>query len=170
MANRRSCSACGDKRGMARFENERFTIEHAGLRKTVDGLSGWRCGACDEVVFDPESARLYAAAGDELLLQSRKREQKELKRIRQKLDLTQQAAAEITGGGHNAFSRYERGTAQPLPAVMNLFRILDRHPELLREILPRRVRKRGGTASATTRSTQARRRTVRSAGSQKIPL
>lgn len=35
---------------------------------------------------------------------------------------------------HNAFSRYERGEAAPLPAVMNLFRILDKHPELLKDL------------------------------------
>jgi HTH-type transcriptional regulator / antitoxin MqsA len=142
MVSRRSCIACGDKNAMVRFEDERFTIEHAGLRKAVEGLSGWRCASCDEVVFDPDSAQRYAAAGDELVLKSRKREQQELKRIRQKLDLTQQAAAEITGGGHNAFSRYERGMVQPMPAVVNLFKLLDRHPELLREILPARRRKR----------------------------
>jgi HTH-type transcriptional regulator/antitoxin MqsA len=58
-----------------------------------------------------------------------------LKRIRKKLDLSQQAAARLTGGGHNAFSWYERGEAQPLPAVVNLSRLLDRHPELLGEIM-----------------------------------
>jgi hypothetical protein len=36
--------------------------------------------------------------------------------------------ARLTGGGHNAFSRYERGEAAPLPAVINLFRLLDKHP------------------------------------------
>jgi HTH-type transcriptional regulator/antitoxin MqsA len=142
MASRQNCSACGGKKSMSRFEDERFVIEHTGLRKAVDGLSGWRCASCDEVVFDPESAQRYAAAGDELVLKSRKREQQELKRIRQKLGLTQQAAAEITGGGHNAFSRYERGTAQPMPAVVNLFKLLDRRPELLREILPKRRKRR----------------------------
>jgi HTH-type transcriptional regulator/antitoxin MqsA len=64
------------------------------------------------------------------------------KRIRQKLNLSQQAAARLTGGGHNAFSRYERGAAQPLPAVVNLFRLLDRHPELLGEIMPEKRTKR----------------------------
>jgi HTH-type transcriptional regulator/antitoxin MqsA len=141
MVSRRSCSACGDKKSTVRFDGGRFTVEHAGLRKTVERLSGWRCGACDEIVFDAESAERYAAAGDELVLKSRKREQQELKRIRQKLGLTQQAAAAITGGGHNAFSRYERGTAQPMPAVVNLFKLLDRRPELLREILPARRRR-----------------------------
>jgi HTH-type transcriptional regulator/antitoxin MqsA len=153
---------------MVRFEDECFTIEHAGLRKTVDGLSGWRCSACGEVMFDPESAQLYAAAGDELVLKSRKREQQELKRIRQKLGLTQQAAAAITGGGHNAFSRYERGTAQPMPAVVNLFKLLDRRPELLGEILPERRRKRGASSSIS-RSTQVRQKALKT-GTQKNPL
>jgi HTH-type transcriptional regulator/antitoxin MqsA len=61
-------------------------------------------------------------------------ESAELARIRKKLKLTQQAAARLTGGGKNAFSRYERGEAKPMPAVVNLFRLLDRHPELLREL------------------------------------
>jgi HTH-type transcriptional regulator/antitoxin MqsA len=58
----------------------------------------------------------------------------ELARIRKKLKLTQQEAAKITGGGPNAFSRYENGKAKPLPAVTNLFRLLNRHPELLEEL------------------------------------
>jgi hypothetical protein len=41
----------------------------------------------------------------------------------------------FTGGGHNAFSRYERGEAAPLPAVINLFRLLDKHPELLKDLV-----------------------------------
>lgn len=58
----------------------------------------------------------------------------ELARIRKKLKLTQQEAAKLAGGGKNAFSRYERGQAKPVAAVVNLFRLLDRHPDLLREL------------------------------------
>ena len=58
----------------------------------------------------------------------------ELARIRKKLGLTQQEAAKLAGGGKNAFSRYERGQAKPVAAVTNLFRLLDRHPDLLREL------------------------------------
>ena len=46
-------------------------------------------------------------------------------------------AAILTGGGKNAFSRYERGEARPLAAGVNLFKLLDKHPELLKEIRPR---------------------------------
>ena len=58
----------------------------------------------------------------------------ELARIRRKLKLTQQEAAKLAGGGKNAFSRYERGQAKPVAAVVNLFRLLDRHPALLNEL------------------------------------
>lgn len=58
----------------------------------------------------------------------------ELGRIRKKLGLTQQEAARLAGGGKNAFSRYERGQAKPVAAVINLFRLLDMHPDLLREL------------------------------------
>ena len=61
----------------------------------------------------------------------------ELVRIRKKLRLTQLEAAKIAGGGKNAFSRYERGQAKPVAAVVNLFKILDRHPELLLELASR---------------------------------
>jgi HTH-type transcriptional regulator/antitoxin MqsA len=58
----------------------------------------------------------------------------ELSRIRKKLKLTQQEAARLAGGGKNAFSRYERGQAKPVAAVLNLFRLLDKHPQLLKEL------------------------------------
>jgi len=119
---------------MTWFENEAFTIEHAGMAAEVKGLSGWRCDACGEVEFDAGSAQRYATAGDALVLAERERMSKEIRRIRNKLGLSQVAAARLTGGGHNAFSRYERGEATPMPAVINLFRLLDRHPELLDEL------------------------------------
>jgi len=130
----RTCGACGAAARMDRFEHEAFTVEHAGLSRRVEDLSGWRCDACGEVEFDPESARLYAAVGDELVLRARAAQSQEIRRIRRKLGLSQTAAAKLTGGGHNAFSRYERGEAAPLPAVINLFRLLDKHPDLLKDL------------------------------------
>jgi HTH-type transcriptional regulator/antitoxin MqsA len=129
-----TCVNCDSREDMTRFENETFTIEHAGMRTEVEGLSGWRCGECGEVEFDPASAHRYAAAGDDLVLRERERQSKEIRRIRRKLGLSQADAARLTGGGHNAFSRYERGEATPMPAVVNLLRLLDRHPELLKEL------------------------------------
>jgi len=145
---KRKCVGCGTRKEMARFEDETFTVRHAGMTVKVDGLSGWRCGTCREVEFDAESARRYGAAGDELVLRERKRQSQEIRRIRRELGLSQAAAARLTGGGHNAFSRYERGEATPLPAVVNLFRLLDKHPELLKDLTE--LSSGSGSSSATS--------------------
>ena len=63
-------------------------------------------------------------------------QQRELVELRRQLGLTQQQASRLTGGGHNAFSRYERGEAVPVIAVMQLLRLLVRHPDLLAEVDP----------------------------------
>jgi HTH-type transcriptional regulator/antitoxin MqsA len=55
-------------------------------------------------------------------------------KVRKKLDLGQREAAEIFGGGVNAFSRYENGKTKPPLALVQLFKLLDRHPDLLTEI------------------------------------
>ena len=111
-----------------------MTVEHGGASSVVADLSGWRCAACGEILFDADSAARYAAAGDYLVLQDRDHQRREIRRIRRKLGLSQARAAALTGGGPNAFSRYELGKARPMPAVINLLRLLDKHPELLHEL------------------------------------
>ncbi|MHB9117844.1 MAG: type II toxin-antitoxin system MqsA family antitoxin [Burkholderiales bacterium] len=52
----------------------------------------------------------------------------------QETSTDQSEAATLVGGSKNAFSRYEKGKAKPVAAVINLFSLLDRHPELLNEL------------------------------------
>jgi len=94
------------------------------------------CPACDEVVFgSSESART-----SELMLKFNKEvnaayiDPAFITQVRKKLHLDQREAAEIFGGGINAFSRYENGKTKPPLALVQLLRVLDRHPELLDEI------------------------------------
>ena len=54
--------------------------------------------------------------------------------VRKKLHLGQREAAELFGGGVNAFSRYENGKTKPPLALVKLLKLLDRHPELLDEL------------------------------------
>jgi len=54
--------------------------------------------------------------------------------VRKKLALDQHEAAEIFGGGVNAFSRYETGKTKPPLALVKLLKLLERHPELLAEV------------------------------------
>lgn len=144
---RMQCGACGAQ-GMSRFRNESFEVAHAGMKATVDGLSGWQCAECEEVSFDADGAHRYAVAGDGLVSRARRDEGEEIRRIRQRLGLTQVQASALTGGGPNAFSRYETGKARPIAAVRNLFRLLDAHPTLIQELLPEHVSTKAVSRSA----------------------
>lgn len=109
-------------------------VEYRGHRATVRAIDGWHCPACGEVEFAGKEGTRYAATLDKLRLKVDAEESAELARIRKKLNLSQRRAAAIAGGGVNAFSRYENGKARPVAAVINLFRLLDKHPELIDEI------------------------------------
>ena len=99
-------------------------------------MTGYFCLACDEFILDQEeSARtsalmlafnkeVNAASVDPMFIFN----------VRKKLNLDQQQAAEIFGGGINAFSRYENGKTQPPLALIKLLKLLDHHPELLNEV------------------------------------
>lgn len=123
------CCNCGV--ADMQYGTRTLTAQLHGLHLEVPGIIGWHCPNCGEGEFaDEQGASRYAAALQELQIRNRA----SLARIRKKLKLTQGQAAELTGGGHNAFSRYERGTAKPMAAVVNLFRLLDKHPDLLKEL------------------------------------
>jgi HTH-type transcriptional regulator/antitoxin MqsA len=97
-------------------------------------VRGAFCNHCHDGFpeFDPKQEARWVAFRDSIDAE----ESAELTRIRKKLRLTQAKAAVLAGGGKNAFSRYEKGKVKPVAAVINLFRLLDRHPELLEELRP----------------------------------
>lgn len=109
-------------------------IEYRGQHVKVKAVDGWHCPECGEIEFAGKEGERYAAVLEKLRTKVDAAEAEELARIRKKLGLSQRKAAELTGGGVNAFSRYENGKAKPVPAVINLFRLLDKHPELIEEI------------------------------------
>lgn len=124
------CPVCGTRKSLARFAGESFPVRVGDVTDTVDDLSGDRCSACDEVFFDAASAKRYADAGDSLVQKIRKVAGEKLRKARLALGLSQADAGILAGGGHNGFSRYENGLAEPVPAVWNLFHLLERHPQL----------------------------------------
>lgn len=123
------CPLCGE--GTLRNGERHQRLEYRG-RSHESMLQGAFCDHCGDGFpeHDAQEEAAWQAFRDRVDTQERA----ELARIRKKLKLTQQAAARLTGGGNNAFSRYERGEARPMSAVVNLFRLLDRHPELLKEL------------------------------------
>ena len=130
----RICVCCDTTSEMTPFFGETHQVTFKDVTAEVEGLSGFRCGSCGEVEYDQQSAERYAEAGDALVLAARRAVGEELRRIRKKLGLNQSEASAITGGGHNAFSRYENGKVSPPPAVLNLFRMLERHPDDIKQL------------------------------------
>jgi putative zinc finger/helix-turn-helix YgiT family protein len=53
----------------------------------------------------------------------------DVRKIRNQLNLTQEEAAKLCGGGANAFYRYETGKSLTRRPVSNLLRLLKKHPE-----------------------------------------
>ena len=117
-------------KGTAQIEGDK------GHHGVISKAKGWHCFNCGEVEFEAGEGVRFAEAIKQVAKKIDAREAAELARIRKKLKLTQQEAALLTGGGQNAFSRYERGKAKPLQSVTNLFKLLDNHPDLLDEIAP----------------------------------
>lgn len=112
------------------FKDRRFTVCFKKMTRSVHDLAGHEC-----MKFDAPSAERYAQAGDELIEDAKRVMADEMKRIRRKLHFTQKSAVQLlSGGGHNAFSRYERAEVEPPKPLFVLMRLLDRHPELVAEL------------------------------------
>ena len=129
---KRECLNCGEKEMVHTARDVPYTYKRHNI--VISKVKGWHCSNCGEVEFEAGEGVRFAEAIKQLAKEVDTKEATELARIRKKLKLTQQQAALLTGGGPNAFSRYERGKAKPLQSVTNLFKLLDNHPELLDEI------------------------------------
>ncbi len=127
------CSACFSE--AVRDTRDR-PYTYKGEETTIPAVTGDFCPACGEVILDvPEAARVGAA----MLAFNRQVnaaivDPEFIAGVRAKLDLDQRQAAALFGGGVNAFSRYESGKTRPSLALVQLLKVLDRHPELLTEI------------------------------------
>ena len=111
---------------------------YKGKKTVIKAVKGRYCDhpECGEVVMDmDESVRTSRA-----MLEFNKRVNADLTpialltEVREQFSLTQQEAAKVFGGGPNAFSRYESGKTKPPVALVKLFAVLKKHPELYKEI------------------------------------
>lgn len=129
--NGKLCPACGQ--GHLNHGVKALQFHYRGQVMSYEQTGAW-CDSCDEGVMTGVESASTSQPLEKFIANIDETERELLQRVRKKLGLTQHQASLLTGGGHNAFSRYERGEAQPLPAVVNLFRLLDKHPELMKEL------------------------------------
>lgn len=129
------CLQCDDGTKLE-LKTKDVTVKLRDESCVVHQVTGWHCPACNEIEFteNDSSDRVWNAI-EELGKKAKARDAALLAHARKCLKLTQRQAAELTGGGHNAFGRYERGEALPMRAVVNLFKILEKHPELIKELV-----------------------------------
>jgi HTH-type transcriptional regulator / antitoxin MqsA len=128
------CPVCGAAQLI--HDTRDITYTYKGETTVIAAVTGEFCSACNESITDlPETDRVMremqafhrqvnAAIVDPAFIVS----------VRKKLNLGQKEAADIFGGGVNAFSRYENGKTKPPLALVKLLKVLDRHPELLNEV------------------------------------
>lgn len=128
------CPSCGAAK-LAR-DTRNIPYVYKGEKTVIRGVTGEFCPACGESVIDMvEGSRM-----SELMLAFNRKvnaacvDPAYIVKVRKKLALDQRQAGEIFGGGVNAFSRYETGRTKPPLALVQLLKLLDRHPEQLEEI------------------------------------
>lgn len=128
------CPACGAAELVHDTRDMPYTYK--GETTAIPAVAGDHCPACGESVLDAAATARVSAA----MLDFNKQvnaaivDPAFIVNVRKKLALDQREAAEIFGGGVNAFSRYENGKTKPPLALVKLLQVLDRHPELLSEI------------------------------------
>ncbi|TFY91685.1 type II toxin-antitoxin system MqsA family antitoxin [Pseudomonas kairouanensis] len=128
------CPVCGAA-GLV-HDTRDLPYSYKGESTVIANVTGEFCPSCTESILDlAESDRVMKA-----MREFSKRVNANLidpgfiAMVRKKLALDQREAAEIFGGGVNAFSRYETGKTKPPLALIKLLKVLDRHPELLNEV------------------------------------
>ncbi|MDZ7856703.1 type II toxin-antitoxin system MqsA family antitoxin [Sphaerotilus sp.] len=128
------CPACGAAELVHDTRDVPFTYK--GETTTIPAVTGDFCPACTESVLDMAQARRFGDQVAEFVKQVNAAivDPGFIADVRKKLDLGQREAAQIFGGGVNAFSRYETGKTRPPLALVKLLKLLDRHPELLSEV------------------------------------
>ncbi|WP_434618178.1 type II toxin-antitoxin system MqsA family antitoxin [Azospirillum sp. B2RO_4] len=114
-----------------------LTVTYKGVSKTVE-MPGWYPDDPhddEDAVFTGSDLDVSDAALRELKEQVDRIPRPEtVRRIREKLGLSQRKASALLGGGPNAFQKYESAEAEPSQAMGILLFLLDRHPELVEEV------------------------------------
>lgn len=128
------CPVCGAADLVHDTRDVNYTYK--GEATVIPAVTGDFCPACAEVILDMAESERYSALIKEFNKQVNASivDPGFITAVRKKLELDQREAAEIFGGGVNAFSRYENGKTRPPLSLIKLFKVLDRHPELLQEV------------------------------------
>ena len=117
-----------------------LTLTYKGESITFD-MPGWYGDRPDEGIHTGDDMKVSDRALNRLKARTEGLlEPEEIKRIRKKIGLTQEAAGELIGGGPRAFQKYETGDLLPSRAISSALALLDHDPKALRVLEARRTR------------------------------
>ena len=106
-----------------------MTISYKGLSATFD-MPGWYADGSEESVHTGADLRVQ---GRELAKLRARIEglhgPDDVRRVRERLGVSQRDAGTLIGGGPNAFQKYESGEVMVSRAISNLLLVLERRPE-----------------------------------------
>jgi HTH-type transcriptional regulator/antitoxin MqsA len=103
-------------------------------------MPGWYGDRPDDGIFDADDMKISDRALNRLKARTEGLlEPEEIKRIRKKIGLTQEAAGQLIGGGPRAFQRYESGDLLPSRAISSALVLLDHNPAALSVLTARQV-------------------------------
>lgn len=130
------CPVCSGAELVHDTRDMPFTYK--GQTTQIPAVTADWCDACDESLTGPAESERVMRAMNEFRQQVNAQDgnQELIRSVRKQLRLSQREAAELFGGGPNAFSRYERGSTEAPQPLVQLFKILGRHPELINELRP----------------------------------
>jgi HTH-type transcriptional regulator/antitoxin MqsA len=128
------CPVCGGAELVHDTRDMPFTYK--GQTTKITSVTADWCDACGESLTGPAESERVMRAMNEFRQQVNAQDgnQELIRSVRKQLRLSQREAAELFGGGPNAFSRYERGSTEAPQPLVQLFKILGRHPELINEL------------------------------------
>jgi HTH-type transcriptional regulator / antitoxin MqsA len=125
------CPACNESEMEERTVDK--ILSYGGCSITLSEMKGQFCPTCGDGVWNPESYSRYTKAQSDLV-HVRNDIGINIRRIRKKLNLSQNDLATILGFGRLTFARYEKGKSRPPAAVVKLLKLIDDDPKLLEKI------------------------------------
>ncbi|WP_394001383.1 type II toxin-antitoxin system MqsA family antitoxin [Luteimonas sp. WGS1318] len=123
------CPFC--EKGTLRASSREELRYSGGKQILVAGIEYSLCDVCGEESVGSKQARAnMRAVADATLSSTGKWTTAQIAEFRDRHGLTQEQAADLLGGGANAFSKYERGEVLPTKAMDLLMRLYDSFAEV----------------------------------------
>lgn len=127
------CPVCHQGEMVSGIKDIPYTFR--GRKTVLKGIHGLYCVHCEESIMNKEESDAFMAQvkAFRASVNAETVAPEFIVKVRKSSLLPKKRQAKFLGGV-NAFSRYEKGNAQPHPSTIKLLRVLDKHPELLNEI------------------------------------